>query len=270
MAKRAEFWVNGSEIGYCWIWPNSKAQPRLEHATIQSKAQAQNSGPIEMASGDVPVAQMAKQTPVVQAPLTARHTEIPEKFDGADFKRWQQKMLFYLTILGLARFLTEGTPSSLEESDRETLMAVDVWKNSDYLCRNYVLNGLSDSLYGVYYNAKSAKKLWETLDRKNKTKNGGSGKFVVGRFLDYMMVDTKPLMSQKLPLSWNDFINYLKHKRKEMDMEALVSKLRIEDDNRRSDRRSMKAAVKANVVEHRSSSKSQKKKPGMSSKLGPK
>ncbi|XP_060669115.1 UDP-glycosyltransferase 74B1-like [Ziziphus jujuba] len=55
-----------------------------------------------------------------------------------------------------------------------------------------------------------------------------------------------------------------------MDMEALVSKLRIEDDNRRSDRRSMKAAVKANVVEHRSSSKSQKKKPGMSSKLGPK
>ena len=77
-------------------------------------------------------------------------------------------------------------------------------------------------------------------------------------------------MIEKLPPSWSDFRNYLKHKRKEMDMEALISKLRIEDYNRRSDRRSMKAAVKANIVEHGSSSKIQKKKPGKSSKLGPK
>ncbi|XP_060667269.1 uncharacterized protein LOC132799455 [Ziziphus jujuba] len=215
------------------------------------------SGPVqrpnpEIASRDVPVAQVAKQTHVVQAPLTASHAERPEKFDGANFKRWQQKMLFYLTTLGLARFLTEDAPPSSEESDKETLMAVDVWNNSDYLCRNYVLNGLSDSLYRVYCSAKSVKELWETLDRKYKTENAGSGKFVVCRFLDYMMVDTKPLMSQ------------------EMDMEALISKLRIKDDNRKSDRRSMKAAVKANVVKHKSSSKSQKKKPGMSSKLGPK
>ncbi|XP_015895329.1 uncharacterized protein LOC107429192 [Ziziphus jujuba] len=262
------------------------------------------SGPVqepspEMASGDVPVAQVGKQTPVVQAPLTASHAERPEKFDGENFKRWQQKMLFYLTTLGLARFLTEDAPPSSEESDRETLMVVDVWKNSNYLCRNYVLNGLSDSIYGVYCSAKSAKELWKTLDRKYKIENARSGKFVVGKFLDYMMVDTKPLMSQvhelqvliqellaegmiineafqvacmieKLPLSWSDFRNYLKHKRKEIDMETLVSKLHIEDDNRRFDRRSIKATVKANVVEHRSSSKSQKKKPGMSSKLGPK
>nr|XP_048331246.1 uncharacterized protein LOC125422879 [Ziziphus jujuba var. spinosa] len=226
MGKRAGFGLMGLKLGTIGSGPVQRPNP-------------------EMASGDVPVAQVAKQTPVVQAPPTASHAKRPEKFNGANFKRWQQKMLFYLTTLGLARFLTENAPPSSEESDKETLMAVDVWKNSNYLCQNYVLNGLSGSIYGVYCSSKSAKELWEILDRKYKTANAGSEKFVVGRFLDYMMVDTKPLMSQ-----------------------ALVSKLCIEDDNRRSDRRSMKAAVKANVVEHRSSSKSQKKKLGMSSKLG--
>ncbi|GJS71679.1 hypothetical protein Tco_0704520 [Tanacetum coccineum] len=42
------------------------------------------------------------------APATntvANHAERPEKFNGQNFKRWQQKMFFYLTTLGLARFL---------------------------------------------------------------------------------------------------------------------------------------------------------------------
>nr|XP_048337171.1 uncharacterized protein LOC125424293 [Ziziphus jujuba var. spinosa] len=125
---------------------------------------------------------------------TCSHAERPEKFDGANFKRWQQKILFYLTTLSLARFLAEDAPPSDDKSDKETLVAVDAWKNSDYLCRNYVLNSLSDALYGVYCGTNSAKELWETLDHKYKTENARFGK--LGPFLDYMMVDTKPLMNQ--------------------------------------------------------------------------
>ncbi|GJT49952.1 retrovirus-related pol polyprotein from transposon TNT 1-94 [Tanacetum coccineum] len=47
------------------------------------------------------------------APVTnavANHAEKPEKFNGQNFKRWQQKMFFYLTTLGLARFLKETAP----------------------------------------------------------------------------------------------------------------------------------------------------------------
>ena len=40
----------------------------------------------------------------------------------------------------------------------------------------------------------------------------------------------------KLPPAWKDFKNYLMHKRKEMSMEDLVVRLRIEEDNRRSDK----------------------------------
>ena len=37
---------------------------------------------------------------------------------------------------------------------------------------------------------------------------------------------------KKLPLAWKNFKNYLKHKRKEMSLEDLVVRLRIEEDNR--------------------------------------
>ena len=86
-------------------------------------------------------------------------------------------------------------------------------------------------------------------------------KFIVGRFLDYKMVDSKTIISQvqdlkvilheihvqgmvlsesfqvatifqKLTPNWKDLKNYLKHKRKEMKLEDLIMRLRIEEDNR--------------------------------------
>ena len=125
-------------------------------------------------------------TPTVIVPVN--HEERQEKFSGLNFKRWQQKMMFYLTTLNLARFLTEDPPKENEE-DRDSLMAFKVWKILDYLCRNYVLNSLTDPLYNVYSMKKLAKELWESLDKKHKTKDVGTKKLVVGRFLDYKMVD---------------------------------------------------------------------------------
>src|SRR4051812_5005287 len=59
-----------------------------------------------------------------------------------------------------------------------------------------VLNCFSDSLYDVYSGKKSAKELWELLDRKYKSDDAGAKKFVVGRFLDYKMVDSKTMIFQ--------------------------------------------------------------------------
>ena len=120
------------------------------------------------------------------------------------------------------------------------------------------MNGLTDTLYNVYYTKNSTKELWESLDRKYKTKDVGAKKFIMGRFLDFKMVDSKTVVSQvqelqviiheihvegmvqgesfqvvavieKLPPAWKDFKNYLKHKRKEMSMEDLVVRLCIEE-----------------------------------------
>jgi len=76
-------------------------------------------------------------------------------------------MTFYLTTLGLVKFLTEELPTKKDgDQDNDFLMALESWKQSHYLCRHYVLNCLSDSLYDVYSEKKSAKELWESLDRK--------------------------------------------------------------------------------------------------------
>ena len=105
-------------------------------------------------------------------------------------------MIFYLTTLNLARFLTKDVPQLKEdEHDIQVISAIEAWKHLDFLCRNYVLNGLIDTLYNVYYTKSSANELWETLDRKYKTEDVGAKKFIVGRFLDFKMVDSKTVVS---------------------------------------------------------------------------
>ncbi|KAK3043401.1 hypothetical protein RJ639_001980 [Escallonia herrerae] len=189
-------------------------------------------------------------------------------------------MLFYLTTLNLARFLQEDAPDLGENPDRQTVAAVDAFKHSDFLCKNYILNGLDNALYNVYSPMVNAKALWDSLERKYKTEDAGSKKFVVGKFLDFKMVDSKTVISQvqefqlilhdihaegmvlgesfqvaalieKLPPTWRDFKNYLKHKRKEMKLEDLIVRLRIEEDNRQSEKKAgnYHQEAKANVVE---------------------
>ena len=58
------------------------------------------------------------------------------------------------------------------------------------------MNALTDSLYNMYIDKKTTKELWESLDRKYKTEDAGAKKFVLGRFLDYKMVDSKTVVGQ--------------------------------------------------------------------------
>nr|GEV48932.1 zinc finger, CCHC-type [Tanacetum cinerariifolium] len=226
------------------------------------------------------------------APVTntvANHVERPEKFNGHNFKMWQQKMFLYLTTLGHARFLKETIPqveplAEGQSSNAQAVQAVEAWKHSNFLCHNYVLNGLIYPLYNVYCKTTTAKELWESLERKYNTEDAGTKKFVVAHFLDYKMVDSKNVICQvqdrkvliydihaegmtlsktfqvdaiieKLPLSWVDFKNYLKHKRKEMSVEDLVVRLRIEEDNMLALKDTCtRASTKANMIEHVGSS----------------
>ena len=94
------------------------------------------------------------------APPTMAPTEKPKKFLGIDFKRWQQKMFFYLTTLCLQRFTSEDSPEVPEgTSDKDRFVIVEAWKHSDFLCRNYILSGLQDDLYNVYSGTKTSKEL---------------------------------------------------------------------------------------------------------------
>ncbi|CAN6679493.1 unnamed protein product [Malus baccata var. baccata] len=222
---------------------------------------------------------IASVVPVV-IPTSTNHGEKPEKFNGTDFKRWQQKMLFYLTILNLAKFLTEDAPVS--GTTAEEVAAVDAWNHSDFLCKNYILNALDNALYNKY-----------------KTEDADMKKFVVDRFLDYKMTDSKKVINQvqelqlilheihpegmslsetfqvaavieKLPPTWKYFKNYLKHKRKEMGLEDLIVRLRIKEDNRCFEKKSNSQFMqaKAHIVEGGSKNNKKRKHSGESSSQG--
>ena len=68
---------------------------------------------------------------------------------------------------------------------------------------------------------------------------------------------------EKLPPGWKDFKSYLKHKCKEINIEGLVVKLWIKEDNRNAEKEGVIFLAKTNVVEHGSKNKKNKK-------LGPK
>ncbi|CAL9019361.1 unnamed protein product [Prunus brigantina] len=61
----------------------------------------------------------------VVIPASSSHGEKLEKFNGTDFKRWQQNMLFYLTTLNLAKFLKEDAPTI--GTTTEVVVAADAW-----------------------------------------------------------------------------------------------------------------------------------------------
>ncbi|KAL5708198.1 hypothetical protein ACHQM5_019018 [Ranunculus cassubicifolius] len=196
-------------------------------------------------------------------------------------------MFFYLTTLKLDKYLKEVKPVLAPGvNDVRAIASVDAWIHGDFLCKGYVQNRLIDPLYNVYSKMNSAKELWDSLEKKYKTEDAGPKKFAVAKFLDFKMVDSKPIMEQveqlqvitheiqsegmnicdtfqvaafieKLPPSWKDFKNYLKHKRKAMSLEDLVVMLRIESSNRKADG-TQSFEQKANLAEHQNMGKKRK------------
>ncbi|GJW51719.1 hypothetical protein Tco_0093070 [Tanacetum coccineum] len=157
-------------------------------------------------------------------------------------------MFFYLTTLGLARFLKETVPQVEPPAE--------------------------DPLYNVYRKTKTAKELWESLERKYKIEDAGTKKFVVllhGIHAEGMTLSETfqvAAIIEKLPPSWVEFKNYLKHKQKEMSVEDLVVRLRIEEDNKLAQKNNYEPdSAKANMVEYvGSSSRSNSKGKGKDKK----
>ncbi|GJT77290.1 zinc finger, CCHC-type containing protein [Tanacetum coccineum] len=184
-----------------------------------------------------------------------------DKFEGHNFRRWQKNMHFLLTTLKVVYVLTTPIPELLEDATVEAIRIWAKWENDDYICRGRILNGMSDSLFDVYLNFESAKKLWDSLESKYMAEDASSKKFLVSNFNNYKMVDSRPVMEQfnellrilgqytqhglkmdesisvssvidKLPPSWKDFKHTLKHGKDDLSLVQLGSHLRIEESLR--------------------------------------
>ncbi|GJS02667.1 zinc finger, CCHC-type containing protein [Tanacetum coccineum] len=102
-----------------------------------------------------------------------------DKFEGHDFRRWQKKMHFLLTTLKLVYVLITLMPELVEDARMEAIRIRAKWENDDYICRDHILNGMSDSLFDVYTNVESATELWDSLESKYMAEDSSSKKFLL-------------------------------------------------------------------------------------------
>ncbi|GJY68342.1 zinc finger, CCHC-type containing protein [Tanacetum coccineum] len=206
-----------------------------------------------------------------------------EKFEGVDLSRLQKKMHFMLSNMSVVYVLTTPMP----EYGRENPTVEQVKKrakcdNDDYVCRGLILNGMSYSFFDVYQNVETSKELWDTLEAKYMAGDATSKKFLVSNFTNYKMTDYNELLGilgrfkqhnmnmdesikvsciiGKLPPSWKDFKNTLKHLKEELTLIELDSHLRIEESLRAQDNDKLKGnnvvgPSVVNMVEHNNSSR---------------
>ncbi|XP_052205410.1 uncharacterized protein LOC127810136 isoform X1 [Diospyros lotus] len=204
-----------------------------------------------------------------------------ELFDGNNFKRWQKRVHSILDVQSVAYALSESKPNEASVDAK----LLDHWTYVNKVCRHTIISTLSNELFDVSYPFKEAKKNWDSMNAKCTAGDVGKEKFVIGKFYRWEMVDDKEIKAQinkchklledlkdenimlqeeflasllieKLPESWNDYKNQLKHKHKQLSVEDLVVHIIIEETNRKELQfaRAKEMAYKANLVQGSSSS----------------
>ena len=131
-----------------------------------------------------------------------------DRFDGNNFSRWQDKMMFLLTALKISYILNpnlqpieDPKPSAdgkqpTEEEIEEIKKQKAKREEDEVLCRGHILNTLSDRLYDLFTRIKSAREIWNALEFKYKAEEEGTNKYLIAKYLEYKMVDDKSVLEQ--------------------------------------------------------------------------
>ncbi|XP_027124162.1 uncharacterized protein [Coffea arabica] len=198
-----------------------------------------------------------------------------EIFANENFKRWQERVHSLLDIHGVAYVLTESQPSATADAKTQ-----ESWQYANKVCRHTILQTLSNELFDVYCSSKEGKAIWEALVTKFTAEDATKQIFVVGKYNQWQMTDDKEMkiqiteyqmlledlknedinlpekfaagmMIEKLPESWADYKNNLKHKEKNYTIDELVKHILIEDSNKRELRatKAKEMAFKTNLVQ---------------------
>ncbi|KAG5539189.1 hypothetical protein RHGRI_019676 [Rhododendron griersonianum] len=124
-----------------------------------------------------------------------------DQFDGNNFSRWKDKMIFLLTALKLYYILDPNTQPIPDppESGADKFKEQRLQRAEDALmCRGHILHALSDRLYDFYKETKTATEIWNALEFKYKVQEEGSFQHV--RAFRPNSVIPAPILTCSFPL----------------------------------------------------------------------
>ena len=90
--------------------------------------------------------------------------------------------------MNLVNILTNPKP----KSDFEDLFK---WKNGNKQVRHAILSTLTNELFDVYCQYKTAKEIWDVLTKKYIVEDVGTQKYVIGNFRKFQMTEDKDVSS---------------------------------------------------------------------------
>ncbi|XP_074266195.1 uncharacterized protein LOC141588662 [Silene latifolia] len=174
-----------------------------------------------------------------------------------------QKLLIFFEQLEVDYVLFSDCPEVPEDSDQTSKLEIDKinYEKHNELVRGQMLSHMSNPIFDLFTNNKYAKSIWETLEKKYGADDAGKKKYVVGKWINFQMVEVRPIMDQvheyenlvadilsegmkmcevlqanvliqRLLKSWDGYRNHLKHKKKDLTLEDLIGYLKIEKANK--------------------------------------
>ncbi|GAV84404.1 UBN2_2 domain-containing protein, partial [Cephalotus follicularis] len=69
-------------------------------------------------------------------------------------------------------------------------------EENELLCNGHILNTVSDRLYLLFSGMKTAREIWNALEFKYTAEEQGTNKYLISKYFDFKMVNTKTLLEQ--------------------------------------------------------------------------
>jgi len=209
-----------------------------------------------------------------------------EVFTRQNFRRWQERVSTLLDMYEVVLAFTTSKPDSTTATKQ-----VDDWIHANKVCLLTLLSVLSNDLLDVYATYKNAKDIWDSLILKYIVEDIVRQRFVIANYYCWEMIEGKDikiqineyhkliediktesitlsdefvslLLIEKLPQSWKNYKQQLKHKHKQMSLSDVITHIIIEDTNRKEcvAAKAKTLSAKANVVKDKLAPKRYEKK----------
>nr|GEW34376.1 Ty1-copia retrotransposon protein [Tanacetum cinerariifolium] len=178
------------------------------------------------------------------------------RFQGSD-----SKLLIFFEQLKIDYVLSQDAPENeatpeisiiplIGSSQNETDEAKRKFDKDNTTAKGHLLNHMSNSLFDLFINQKFAEIIWETLEKN------------MVQMMQMCEILQANVLLEKFPPLWNDYRNQLKHKKRDLSLQELISRMRTKEANHLKDKQisNSSSSVKANLVESASTSKNNRNK----------